>query len=138
MRIAVVADLVPGGQDLAHALGVALRHPSRHEEGLAQVVPLEQLEDQGHGDLRAVGALGEHTGTIGVGRIVTDPDLLGVEVKREGNRSPSAPGPARHPTAWPVATSPTDPGTRTLGGLLIARSYPRQRTAYRARGGQWA
>jgi hypothetical protein len=92
----VVADLMAGLQDLTHPLRIPLADAPRDEERLPQAVAGEQVEDQRHGDLGAVRALGEDPGPLGVGRVVADPDLLRIEVEREGDRAPRAAGPFRH------------------------------------------
>jgi hypothetical protein len=79
---------------------VPLGHPAGDEEGLAKAVPLEQFQDQRHRHLRAVRALREHAGSVGVGRIVADPDLLRIEVEREGDRSLGTVRPDRHGPAY--------------------------------------
>lgn len=45
MQVAVVADLVPGGNDAAHHRGVAVGRVARDEEGGAHAVPVEHPQD---------------------------------------------------------------------------------------------
>jgi hypothetical protein len=89
----VVADLVPVRDDLAHPVAVLLRHPPGDEERGLEVVPAQEREDLRHRHLGPVRALGERAGPFGVGRILADPDLLGVEVERESRRRALAVGP---------------------------------------------
>ena len=83
MRVAVHADLVALLKDAPHFVGVALGYATRDKERRRQPLLGKQGEDQLDGDLRAVRALREDTGTRGVGRILADPHLLGVEVEGE-------------------------------------------------------
>src|SRR6478609_1953713 len=88
--------LVPRGQDLRYPVRVALGHAAGDEERLAQTVAGQQLEDQRHRHLRAVGALREQSGKVGVLGVVADPHLLRVEVEGEGDRAARAVRPVRH------------------------------------------
>ena len=47
MRVAVESNLVPGGDDLADALWVALGNSPGNEEGGNEVMLRKQLDDQG-------------------------------------------------------------------------------------------
>jgi len=91
-----MSHLMPGGQDLRHAVRVALGHAAGDEERLAQAVVGQQLEDQRHCHLRAVGALRQDARTVGVLGVVTDPHLLRIEVEGEGDRAARAVRPVRH------------------------------------------
>src|SRR5690606_7408550 len=76
--VAVVADLVPARDDPADALRVPLGDPPRHEEGGGHAASLEDLEEARDGDLRAVRALREDAGPVGVRRVLANPDFLRV------------------------------------------------------------
>ena len=85
VEIAVVADLVAAPVDLGDHVRVALGGPPGDEEGGRDPVPVEEVEDQGHADLRAVGALGQDGEPVRVGGIARDPGRLGVQVEGEAH-----------------------------------------------------
>src|SRR5205085_4414293 len=72
VRVTVVGDLVTARDDLLHPLRMPFSHPAWDEEGRDYPVALQELEDQGDRDLRAVGSLGQNRRAIDVLGIVTD------------------------------------------------------------------
>ncbi len=87
-----MSDLVPGGEDVADPVTVAFGVTAGNIERGRHAVPIQQVEEQRDGDLRAVGALRQHTRPVGVGRILAEPHLLGVEVERDTRRKRAPPG----------------------------------------------
>src|SRR4029079_17100683 len=99
--VPVVRELVTPVDDRANAVRVAFRDAARNEERRANVVPLQEVEDQRHRDLRAVGSLGEDAGAVRVLRVLADPDLLRVEVEGERDGGGLSCGPG-HPLCGSV------------------------------------
>ncbi len=106
MPVTVRRELVAGLNDLPDAIGMVLRHLARHEEGRAQAVSFQHVEDGRHRDGRRVPSRRKPHRPPLVGRVVDHPDFFRVEVERErdGRALPLRPHRARPPLSgrrWP-------------------------------------
>jgi hypothetical protein len=71
VQVAVVADLVAATMDVRHDVRPPFGRPARNEPGGGEVVLVEEVQQEGHADLRAVGAL-RHDGDAGLVRRVAE------------------------------------------------------------------
>ena len=97
--VAVRADLVAGRDDVAHPVGVHLRHAAGDEERRRKPAPVEQAQQLRDADVRAVGAHRQEP-RLGRGvRVARQPHLLGIEIEREGDGAAGARRPAQRAAA---------------------------------------
>ena len=99
VRVAVRPELVPGGDDVAHAIGMHLGDAARDEERRWKPAPVKQPQDLRDADVRAVGTHREQPRLGRCVRVARKPDLLGVEVKGECDGAAGARRPGHCATA---------------------------------------
>ena len=89
----------PGGDDVAHPVGVHLGDTAGHEERRRQATAVEQAKQLGHADVGAVRAHREQPRLRRGVRVARQPHLLGIEVEREGDGAAGARRPGHGATA---------------------------------------
>ena len=113
VHVAVVAELVPRGQDGVDRLRVRLDAPARHEERLPEPVAREEVEETRHRHLRVVAQHGRHRHAVR--RRVREVEVhqaLGVHVEGERHRAARAMRPGNRVldhSVGPPARDPTSP-----------------------------
>src|SRR5512132_3479782 len=99
----MMCELVPAVDDRLDAVRVSFRDAAGNEECCPDSVPLQELEDQRDGHFGAVGPLRQDPRSIGVGSVLRDPHLFGVEVERERRRCALSCGPHVSTTSTLIA-----------------------------------
>src|SRR5712692_173559 len=84
MRIAVVADLMPGRSYLLDHPWIAVSRQAGNEKSSSEPVPLKELEDSWHANFWTVGLVAHRREPPRVGRSHREDGGLCVNVEREG------------------------------------------------------
>ena len=131
VHVAVVAELVPRGQDGVDRLRVRLDAPARHEERLPESIPREEVEQARHGHLGVVAQHGRHRHAVRRRvRKIEMHQALGVHVEGERHRAARAARPGNrvldHVSALPRAILPYWVNLRRHTSLL---GRPRRSTS---------
>ena len=98
VRVAVVPELVAGGDDGLDHRRVEVGGEAGHEERRAQTRPLEHPHDARHADLRPIGLVAHRREPADVLRVDGEDGRLRVDVERQRERGTVAvgPGEGRH------------------------------------------
>ena len=89
--VGVVADLVPGLEDLLHGLRVAVGSEAGDEERGRDAVVGEHAEDPRPADVRPVRLVAHRAGVVGVAAALDEHGRLGVDVEGEAGLDHGAP-----------------------------------------------
>jgi hypothetical protein len=110
VRVGVVPDLVPGGEDRGDRTGVPVGGEARHEEGPGQRVLREQVENPREADLRAEALMADHAQVLPVTAVEREDRRLGVDVERQAGDHATARSASSSQSTFAAASAVIWPG----------------------------